>query len=1157
MTTSLSTPETAVVTTPEKPPDPKSRLAPLFATQFLWAFNDNAWKWLVALLLVDHATAGLLPAEVERESLRQLTIAFVVFTLPLMLFSIPAVSVADRFRKRDIVLWMKWLEVVLMLIGTLGLFLVPHGGVLALMVLGAMGLHSAFFSPAICGILPELLPHDRLSEGNASLSMWTFLAMVTGTATGGLLKQYCSGQPGYAGLFLLFLAVCGRVIAQYVPQTALLRSAGRLREALRESYECMREDRVLRLAVIGSIFFWGLTSLLGQVVVTYSRTLTESDLLAVLPAAVFGIGVGVGSVLAGKWSASKVEYGLIPLGALGLAVFVLWMGIGAPQLSGTVALASLVGISSGLLLVPVNALLQWRPPPFRRGGVIALSNVFVFAGVLAGSLIADLLGQMGLSSPSILIASSVATLCGTAWAMRLLPEAFLRLVLVLMTHTFYRLRVLGRENIPQEGGALLVPNHVSFVDGLFLIASTDRNIRFLVAAEYFHRWWTRPVMKALGVIPVSTTGGPRLILRAMRDAGNLLDQGEIVCIFAEGQITRTGMMQDFRRGMERIIKGRSASIIPVHLDGVWGSIFSRADGRFLSKWPRHVPYPVTVSYGKRLPPTTLIHEVRAQVMELGAQARLNFNPRMKTLPALFVRSARLRPLSFAFADMNRSRLSRFHVLVACVALARELRGRWKDQAHVGFLLPPSIGGALVNLSAALAGKVAVNLNFTAGRSGIESAIRQAGLRSVVTSRQFLEKVAIELPGDVERVYLEDLFRGLTRGRRMWAALGAALLPTGLLQRFCGATRPTRPDDLLTIVFSSGSTGEPKGVMLSVHNVQSNVEAVEQAFPFNHTDRLLGILPLFHSFGFISLWLGAKTGLGIVFHPNPLDAAAVGELVMKYRVTVLLATPTFLQLYMKRCTPGEFGSLRFVVAGAEKLSPMLADAFEDQFGIRPLEGYGTTECSPVVAVSTLDFRAPGFFQPGSRRGFLGHPLPGVAVKIVDPDTGETLPPMIPGMLMVKGPNVMQGYLGREDLTSKVLKDGWYETGDISVLDENGFIKITDRLSRFSKIGGEMVPHGSIEEALHRVAEVSTQVFAVTAIADSRKGERLVVLHTLEQTAIGSIVERLSASGLPNLFIPRREAFFRVDALPILGTGKLDLKTIKKIAVERCGNIPFGD
>jgi len=314
-----------------------------------------------------------------------------------------------------------------------------------------------------------------------------------------------------------------------------------------------------------------------------------------------------------------------------------------------------------------------------------------------------------------------------------------------------------------------------------------------------------------------------------------------------------------------------------------------------------------------------------------------------------------------------------------------------------------------------------------------------------------------------------------------------------------------------------------------------------------SDRLLAILPPFHSFGYtVCLWVPLQGGASTVFHPNPLQPKEIGELVGRYKVTFLIATPTFLQGYMRRCTPGSFGSLQYVLVGAEKLLERVALAFEDQFGIRPLEGYGCTECSPVVTVNGKDFRAPGFRQVAAKRGRIGHPLPGVAVKVVDIESGQPVAPGNPGMLLVKGPNVMRGYLGKPEKTAEVLHEGWYTTGDIATMEEDGFLTITDRLSRFSKIGGEMVPHIRIEEKLHELADTNEQVFAVTAQPDQKKGERIVVLHTLPEAKLAEVLEKLAACDLPALWKPKGNQFVHVNAIPILGTGKMDLRGIKALA-----------
>ncbi len=1124
----------------------------LLIAQFCGAFNDNAWKLMVALLAIGQVAASVSGGPAfEAASQTRTTVAFVVFTLPLMLVSLVAGVVADRLSKRSVIIVMKAVEVALMAAGTVALLITPSGSLLPLAVLGLMGVHSALFSPAKYGILPEILPHEHLSAGNGLLEMWTFLAIIAGTATAGLLLQIAGTATWMAGLALTTVAVVGFVASWAVPRVAPARSEGGVASTVAGAWAAVRSERVLRLAVIGAVFFWVIASLTGQDMLIYTKAvLGLSDALSGIPMAVLAIGVGAGAMLAGKLSASKVEYGLIPLGAIGLAGALLLLGALAPKLAGTLVLMGTLGVASGLLVVPLNSLIQWRSPEDRRGSVIALCNTFIYGGILASSLGASALAEMGFSTTGILMAAGAATVAGTAWALWLLPDAFLRLALILLTHTFYRLTVAGRAHVPEKGGALLVPNHVSFIDGFLLIASLDRPVRFIVDAEYFHHPVLRPFMKALGAIPISSSEGPRVVLRALRDAGRYLDQGELVCIFPEGQITRTGMMLPFRRGFERLLKGRRVPIIPVHLDRVWGSIFSYAGGRFVWKRPERIPYPVSTSFGAPLPPDTPISEVRQAVQGLGEASWAFRKTDRRPLHHSFVRTMRRRPFRVAFADATRPRVSRLQALTGAVVLARALAPHWKGQGFVGILLPPSVAGALANVAASLSGRTSVNFNYTAGRAGMESAARQAGLRTVVTSRAFVDKAKLELPEGVTPLWLEDLGASIRRHTRLGALFLSLLAPVRLLERACGASRRPTMDDVATVIFSSGSTGEPKGVMLTHHNIDTNVQAVAQVFPIRPDDRLVGILPFFHSFGYLAcLWLAATHGMGVVFHPTPLDAGAIGDLVYRHRATLLIATPTFLQLYLRRCTPEQFGSLRAVLSGAEKLPERLAQAFQDRFGIAPLEGYGTTECSPVIAVNGPDFRAPGFYQAGARRGTVGQPLPCMSVRIVDPDTFESVPPRTPGLLLVRGTNVMRGYLGRDDLTAKAMRDGWYITGDMAVLDEDGFLRITDRLSRFSKIGGEMVPHGRVEEALQEAAGSDLQVFAVTAVPDERKGERLAVLHTLDEAAIPDILAKVAATGLPNLFIPRRDHFIKVEQLPVLGSGKLDLRAVKRIAMER--------
>jgi acyl-[acyl-carrier-protein]-phospholipid O-acyltransferase/long-chain-fatty-acid--[acyl-carrier-protein] ligase len=1077
--------------------------------------------------------------------------------LAAVLGSVTGGCLAESWRRERVVAAAKLLESAVVLTAITGVFLDADGGVWRSAVVWILAGLVAAAGPARQVLACEALPYDRLSRATADLELAAFLGFSAAVlvpllfadppdASAASLAQTDRPLAVLAGLVSFLSLGAFRGLRGASSSTPAGRSA-----SLGGAWSAIRADRVLRLTVLGQALLFAFA---GASLRLMPHGAEVGPSAAGVWPAVFlgalGLGAVAGALLAGRLSAGKVETGLLPLGASGIALCTLAFGVvgveGGPLAS--LGLIGALGAACGVTVVPLRALLARRAPAERRAAVLGIAQGAALAALWAGiEGTAALLGA-GVESGQLLVGATVATLASTVWVLRLLPDAFLRFLLLLLTHSFYRLRVLGSENLPRHGGVLLVPNHVSFVDGLFVLASVDRPVRFLVESSYFHHPFFRPFLSAMGAIPVSAAGGPRQIIRALRSAGDCLDRGQVVCIFAEGQITRTGNLLPFRKGLERIVKGRDAVVLPVHLDRVWGSIFSRSHDRFFTKMPHRVPYPVTVSFGAPLPASAAADEVRRAVQELGAAAWMARQRERPPLHHTFVRAARRAPMRLAFAERSGTRLGRFGVLLRAVLLARRLRSRWRGQEYVGVLLPPGIGGTLVNLAAALAGRASVNLNYTAGRAGLASAARQAKLRSVVTHRAFLAKARVELPEGVEAVWIEDVAAEASWLDKACAFLAAALLPVRRLERFAGAERPVRGEDTVTVIFSSGSTGEPKGVLLTHANVDSNVEGVSQVLRLHCDDRLLGILPLFHSFGCLALWFAANQGLATVFYPNPLDAAAVGELVQSFQVTLVIATPTFLQLYLRRLSPSQFGSVRLVLAGAEKLQPRLAQAFEEHFGVKPLEGYGATECSPVVATSVPDFRAPGFFQPGSRRGSVGQPLPGVAVRVVDPATHAALPEGEEGLLLVKGPNVMKGYLGRDDLSGAALQDGWYVTGDIARLDEEGFLWITDRLARFSKIGGEMVPHGRIEEALHEAAGADGQVFAVTSVPDERKGERIAVLHTVESERIPDVVAKLAASGLPNLFIPRADDFVRVDTLPLLGTGKLDLRAVRKRALE---------
>jgi len=1100
----------------------------LIATQFQGAFNENALKFFVIFLALSKN-----PTQ-DQKDLWVLLIGF-LFAAPFVLFSMTGGFLADRFSKRQVTIATKVFELGVMLFATLAF--TRDTVTLSFAAVFLASTQAALFGPSKYGLLPELLPPKRLSWGNGVLELTTFAAIIAGAVGGPILAQRFHGNEATAGLIFAGCALAGLAASFGIAKVPAADTTRRFRlnvfGELLEQWRLVRPDRVLFLSVAGNTYFWFLGALLQFVIVFYGTEVLHIDEShsGYLQAAL-AIGIGIG---------------LIPLGAVGMSAAGLALALHGLSFQTVLWLLAALGFAGGFFVVPVNALIQHRPLEEKKGGVIALSAFLSFVGIgVASAIYSGGTHYLHITPPQFFFWTAILSLVATIYTLVLMPDALLRLLLWFAAHTVYRMDVQGAENIPKHGGALLVPNHGSMVDAVLVLASTERPIRFLMFKDRYEHPLIKPFVKILHVIPISSQQGPREMLRSLREATASVERGELVCIFPEGELTRIGRMLPFRRGMERIMKNVDAPIVPVNIDGTWGSIFSFSGGRFLWKWPRKLPYPVRVTFGRPMPATTTASEARVAVQALGVSAFGRRKRLMRTLPRSFIQTARRHPRRFAMADGKTPGLTFLSALAKSVFLARRLREVWRDEPMVGILLPPSVPGALVNTAALLMGKVPVNLNYTASKETLAACAAQCRLKTVISSRLFLEKVRIETPAEV--VYVEDLAAAPRLLERIAALAIATCVPARWVGRCVGAERATHLDDVATVIFSSGSTGDPKGVVLTHYNVESNVEQINEVFMLVGKDRILGILPFFHSFGFTgALCMPIVAGVGVVYHPSPLESRAIGGLVSKYGVTVLIATPTFLNAYARRVAPEDFGSLRYVLAGAEKLPERIALAFEDRFGIRPMEGYGCTECSPVVSVNTVGFRAASFRQAGAKRGSIGHPLPGMAVRIVDPETRQPLPPNQPGLLLVSGPNVMQGYLNRPEKTTEVLVDGWYDTGDIAAVDEDGFIRITDRLSRFSKIGGEMVPHIKIEEKLHELAESTEQQFAVTSVPDETKGEQIVVLHTLPQDKLDGVVKKLGESGLPPLWRPRADRFVHVEALPYLGTGKLDLRRLKDLAL----------
>lgn len=1119
------------------------------ATQFLGALNDNVFRWLLVFFLI--SVLG------EENAAAVTSKTGAVFVVPFLFFTPLAGVVADRFSKRTIIVIAKIAELVLMIVGSVMFFWGYQLGIY--IVLFLMCTQSAFFGPCKYGIIPELVDKDQVSRANSFLEGMTYMAIVVGTAVAPALARLLNQNYGPASLLCILIAVAGVLTSLRIHKTAAISKdtpitlffMNDILQALRQ----VKHDKHLILTVLGSAYFMLLGGFAQINLIPYGIEVCEFDYIkSGYLFLISAVGIGIGSWLAGKLSGRSVEFGIVPMGAVGMAVMAIGLGtmgiagpIGGSGLTMVFVMIFLFGISCGLFIVPIDAFIQLRSPDAIRGKIVAASGFLGWIGVLiASGLIGLFCGVLGVPASTMFLALGILTLVLALVTIIVLPDFLVRLIVVLVTRIVYHIKVEGEDNVPVEGPALIVSNHVSWADAVVLAATQQRRIRFVMDRAIYENPLLHWLFQLQKVIPISATDPPKKIVAALHEARQALDDGYLVCIFAEGMLTRTGMLGKFHAGFEKIVKGSDYPIIPTYLGGLWGSILSHYHGNLMSAWPKRLPCPVGVHFGKPMAATASTRDIRWAIEGLSVDY---FNSRKSSRYSLgetLVQTVRRNWRKPCMSDTTGKRLTFGQTLIAATLLADRIEAQTAGQDTVGIFLPSSVAGGLANYAVALLHKTAVNLSYTASDVDRAYMVDVAGIKTVLTSRAFLEKLNLtpeSLPG---AVLMEDVIGGFTDADKRKAFLKA---------RFAGRKKLARvgkdfdSNETAIILFSSGSSGRPKGVQLSHHNIQGDIECALTVFRIMKHDKLCGILPFFHSFGLTcTLWLPLIAGKPACFVPNPLDGKLVGDTIAQEKATLLFATPTFLLNYLRRCEAEDFETVRFIVAGAEKLKPKLIDSFEKKFGIRPCEGYGATECSPLIAFNVPDAEVGGGKQIGTKEGTVGHTIPGLAVKVLDVETGQPVEPGEPGLLYVKGCNVMKGYLQLPEKSCEVLKDGWYNTGDIVSIDEDGFVTIRDRLSRFSKIGGEMVPHMTIEEVCMQGLNIHEPVMAVTSVPDEKKGEQLVILYEKDKVDVDALYYVLAESGLPKLYIPKRENIIGIDEIPHLGSGKLDMIKLRQMATD---------
>jgi acyl-[acyl-carrier-protein]-phospholipid O-acyltransferase/long-chain-fatty-acid--[acyl-carrier-protein] ligase len=725
---------------------------------------------------------------------------------------------------------------------------------------------------------------------------------------------------------------------------------------------------------------------------------------------------------------------------------------------------------------------------------------------------------------------------------------WLELVVAVLARSLYRVRVLGAAQVPAAGGLVLIANHLSYADVVALQLACPRPLRFLgYEEENSHRFF-KLVFRLAGVVPISPAHPTEGMRRAIRAA----KEGEVVCIFPEGHISRTSQLTEIKEGFAIIARRAGVPVVPAAIDGLWGSLFSFSGNTYLWKAPRLRLTDVTVAFGPPLAPADASAETARQaLLELGADAFAQRPLQRGHLGREVVRSLARRPGRLALVDRTAARraLSAGQVLAAGATLGRRLRSTVAER-RVGIVLPPGAGAVIANLAVLCAGKVPVNLNFTAGRASMTASLRVAGIRTVLTAEAMRARLAdfpwpertLDLPAEIAAAGGRPAILG-------WLA-AAWLLPNPWVADLIGLPR-TGGDEEAALLFTSGSAGEPRGVVLTHRNLLANCAQFGSLSCLRDDSVFLGCLPIFHSFGFtVTLWYPLLRGRRLVTSPSPLETRRLVDAIRDEGVTVLVGAPTFVRPFLRKAQPDELRSLRTVVTGAEKLPDELYRGFRDTFGIEIIEGYGLTEASPVTNVNQPNppvATATAQPQVARKNGTVGRLLPGVAARITDPETGAARPLTESGLLWLRGANLFPGYLDQEGRLEPAREGGWFATWDLGRFDAEGFLTIEGRRSRFSKIGGEMVPHGTIEERiveLFALDQSEGPAVFVAGLPDPVKGENLILLTVAELSA-EQIREKLSAAGLPNLWIPKLVR--RVAKIPVLGSGKLDLAAGRRLAI----------
>ncbi|MES2673193.1 MAG: acyl-[ACP]--phospholipid O-acyltransferase [Pseudomonadota bacterium] len=1092
--------------------------------------------------------------------------------IPFILLFSPSGFLADKYPKQQVMRYSAWFALIAVLFITFAYYQGWFWFAFAMTLV--LGIQAAIYSPAKYGYIRELVGDQHLAGANGIVQAMTIVAILGGTFVfSALFEKLLVGidltgedvivrHIAPLGWVLVGLTLLELWMAYQLPAKRDLDISKQFSPAhffkghyLQKNLKTIFEKRAIWLSIVGLTMFWAIAQVVFASFPAFAKeVLHETDTLVIQGIiACTGLGIILGSLLAGKISKNYIELGLIPVGALG---FALLLGV-MPALDSRITMAltfSALGFLGGLFIIPLNALIQYHANDDELGVVLAGNNWIQNIGMLGFLAITILLAYLGVTSAQLFFILMLVALAGACYTVYELPHSLTRIVSSILIQGKYKIDVVGFDHLPKTGGVLLLGNHISWIDWAMVQIASPRPVRFVMLRSIYEQWYLQPIFKFFGVIPISSGNSKE----SLEKINELLKVGEVVCLFPEGAISRTGSLGLFHAGYERVVEGVDGVIVPFYLHGLWGSRLSRAGSEKLRKnTSRGLRREVIITLGKALPMATKADELKQKIFELSFDAWEHKTEKFDPLPLAWIRSAKEHLAAPCAIDTNGMELSYGKMLAATASFAHKMWTLDKEQ-NVAILLPASSAAIIANMAVMLNGQTVVNINFTTSISAIQAGLKSAAIKTVYTSEKFIEKMKAKgldtdamLQG-LQVVHMEQLQKDVSKPLLVLSFLLAYLLPAYAFYRLFG--RKVGINDPAAILFSSGSEGSPKGIVLSHRNFMANIKQISDVLKTRSDDVVMGCLPPFHSFGLtVTTFLPLIEGIPVVCHPDPTDVLNIAKAISRHNVTVMCATATFLRLYTKnkKVQPLMLDSLRVVVAGAEKLSIDVREEFHDKFNKVIYEGYGATETTPVASVNIPDQLDTNSWQVqvGSKIGTAGLPLPGCSFRIVDPVSMQSLPIGEDGLILISGTQVMLGYLNDKEKTQSVIAeiDGrrWYKSGDKGHLDADGFLTIVDRYSRFAKLGGEMISLGAVENEIRKVIHDADVEMVAVNIPDEKKGEQVVLLITLDIDS-NELRKRLLEINCNPMMIP--SVVKNVAAIPKLGSGKTDFSGAKKVALE---------